>query len=280
MQEHFRPSMLPMSAEKFPTPRAPRPFRLAPALLPALLSAVLLCVSPAVPASAAPDAEAAASTGPLFSPLEGLRFPTPASFAELGPESALFRESAAQAVRGGRLLKLWLPRHMAKQYHGGSPDAVTRQILLCALDGQTRPLDAKDAELLARSAEGQFVGFARIPRSHTDTPAQEEQNRADALLGSLEKGRPLLVDSLRTSSAYLHTCLIHFSMGEKKESAFLPCAMASAAVPVKDTVLFLTVTSLLGQDEAEPHLEWVKETATAFADALTKANREGKKPKP
>jgi len=40
------------------------------------------------------------------------------------------------------------------------------------------------------------------------------------------------------------------------------------------------VTSLLGQDEAEPHLEWVKETATAFADALTKANREGKKPKP
>jgi hypothetical protein len=66
-------------------------------------------------------------------------------------------------------------------------------------------------------------------------------------------------------------------MGEKKENVFLPCALATAVVPVRDTVLFLTVTSLLGQDEAEPHLAWVKETAMSFADALTKANRDGKK---
>ena len=66
-------------------------------------------------------------------------------------------------------------------------------------------------------------------------------------------------------------------MGEKKEQVFLPCAVASAVIPVKDTVLFLTVSSLLGQDEPEVHLEWVKETALAFADALTKANREGKR---
>lgn len=246
------------------------------AALPAfLLSAALLCPAPAsaVPETGMPASEAARP----FSPLEGLKFPAPAAFAELAPETALFRESEAQAVRHGRLLKLWLPQHMARQYHGGSPDAVTRQILLCAPEGQSRPLDAKDAELLARSAEGLFIGFARIPRSNTDTPAQEEQNRAEALRSSLEKGRPLLVDSVRTSSAFLHTCLLHFSMGEKKENVFLPCALATAVVPVKDTVLFLTVTSLLGQDEAEPHLAWVKETAMAFADALVKANREGKK---
>ncbi|MBQ4077149.1 MAG: hypothetical protein IJD65_05740 [Mailhella sp.] len=240
-----------------------------------LLSAALLCP---VPASATPSAEAPPAGAALpFSPLDGLKFPTPSSFAELGPETPLFRESEAQAVRRGRLLKLWLPQHMARQYHGGSPDAVTRQILLCAPEGQPRPLDAKDAELLARSAEGLFIGFARIPRSSTDTPAQEEQNRAAALRSSLEKGRPLLVDSVRTSSAFLHTCLLHFSMGEKKENVFLPCALATAVVPVKGAALFLTVTSLLGQDEPEPHLAWVKETAMTFADALAKANRDGKK---
>ena len=158
------------------------------AALPALLlSAALLCPAPA---SAAPEAGASpAEAAQPFSPLEGLKFPALAAFAELGPESSLFRESEAQAVRRGRLLKLWLPQHMARQYHGGSPDAVTRQILLCAPEGQSRPLDAKDAELLARSAEGLFIGFARIPRSSTDTPAQEEQNRAEALRSSLEKGR-------------------------------------------------------------------------------------------
>ena len=244
-----------------------------------LLAASLLCpaLAPASPAALPQGPEAAQTEAQTYAPWEGLNFPTPASFAELETESALFRESAAHAVRNGRLLKLWLPRHMAKQYHGGSPDAVTRQVLLCAPEGQSRPLDGKDAELLARSSEGQFIGFSRIPRSHTDTPAQEEQNRSEALKESLDKGRPLLVDSLRTSSAYLHTSLIHFSMGEKKEQVFLPCAMASAVIPVKDTVLFLTVSSLLGQDEPESHLEWVKETALAFADAITKANREGKK---
>lgn len=272
-----------MPALTFPTQRGYRvPSRhhaSAPALASAfLLAASLLCPALAPASPAAPtQAPEAAQVAQSYAPWEGLNFPTPASFAELEKESALFRESAAHAVRNGRLLKLWLPRHMARQYHGGSPDAVTRQVLLCAPDGQSRPMDAKDAELLARSAEGQFIGFSRIPRSHTDTPAQEEQNRSDALKDSLDKGRPLLVDSLRTSSAYLHTSLIHFSMGEKKEQVFLPCAMASAVVPVKDTVLFLTVSSLLGQDEPEAHLEWVKETALAFADAITRANREGKK---
>jgi hypothetical protein len=272
-----------MPALTFPSPRGYRAPRRHHASARALASAFLLAASLLCPAFApaspvAPqNTEAFTLEAQTYAPWEGLKFPAPASFAELEAESALFRESATHAVRNGHLLKLWLPRHMARQYHGGSPDAVTRQVLLCAPESQSRPLDAKDTELIARSAEGQFIGFSRIPKSNTDTPAQEEQNRADALRESLDKGRPLLVDSQRSSSAYLHTSLIHFSMGEKKAQVFLPCAMASAVVPVKDTVLFLTVSSLLGQDEPEAHLEWVKETALAFADAITRANREGKK---
>ncbi|MBQ4615574.1 MAG: hypothetical protein IJB29_02515 [Mailhella sp.] len=245
------------------------PKRFLPGLCAALLYA-LLCPpkAPASPAESSPVSEVQS-----FQPAE-LTFKAPPSFMELAPDTDLFRRSASEAVAGGRLLKLYLPQHMARQYRSGRPDAVTRQVLVCGLEGQARPLNAKDAELLARSAEGQFVGFMRIPRSRTDTPAQEEENRASALRESLKNGRPLLVDSLRTSSAYLHTALLHFSMGQKKERVFLPCALASAAVPVKDSVLFVTVSSLLGQDEAEPHLDWVKETALAFADALAKANRE------
>lgn len=236
-----------------------------------MLAALLFCPLPcsASPVSGTEANESARNTPPS----EELVFRAPPAFTELDHDTDLFRQSEAEAVRQGRLLKLYLPQHMARQYRGGRPDAVTRQVLICGLEGQREPLDDKDIDLLARSAEGLFVGFARIPRSHTATPAQEEQYRADALRSSLEKGKPLLVDSLRTSSAYLHTCLIHFAMGEKKENVFLPCALATAVVPVKDTALFITVSSLLGQDEAQTHLEWVKETASAFADALVKANQ-------
>ncbi len=254
-----------------------RPFRCLSALL---LAAALLCpasslAEPQVLSSDVPDAEA-------FDPLAGVRFAAPGGFLELPADSPLFRQSETEAVRSGRLLKLYLPRHIAAQYRSGSPDAVTRQVLVCSPEGQTKPLNDKDRELLARAAEGYFVGFARIPHSRTDTPAQAEENRARALRSSLETGRPLLADSLRTSSAYLHTCLVHFAMsGAEKaggqERAWLPCALAVAAVPVRDTMLFVTVSSLLGQEGAEAHLSWVKETASAFADAIVKASRPEKK---
>ncbi|MBQ9104689.1 MAG: hypothetical protein IJY48_00935, partial [Mailhella sp.] len=234
--------------------------------------------SPAI----SPDGTEASVTLAAFDPLANVLFAAPREFQELSPDSPLFQQSAAEAVRHGRLLKLYLPRHLASQYRSGSPDAVTRQVLVCALKNQTSPLLDKEKELLARSAEGFFVGFSRIPHSRTDTPAQSEENRARALSISLEKGSPLLVESVRTSSAYLHTCLIHFSMTssqktEKQERAWLPCALALAAVPVKDTMLFITVSSLLGQDSAESHLTWVKETASTFADAIVKANAPEKK---
>lgn len=250
-----------------------------------LLAAVFFCPNDGIardtPAGA-PDSTKAGTPIADFDPLSNVRFSAPGGFLELSPDSPLFQQSAAEAVRHGRLLKLYLPRHLASQYRSGSPDAVTRQVLVCTLENQPFPLLDKEKELLARSVEGFFAGFSRIPHSRTDTPAQAEENRALALSISLKKGSPLLVDSMRTPSAYLHTCLIHFSMtssqkAEKQERAWLPCALALAAVPVKDTMLFITVSSLLGQDSAESHLTWVKETASFFADAIAKANAPEKK---
>lgn len=210
--------------------------------------------------------------------VDSLKFSTPDSFTELTDrESDLFRDTEEQAVRHGRLLKMYLPQYMAHQYKYGSRDAVTRQVLICAMESQKRPLDQKDAELLARSTEGLFIGFSRIPRSRTDTPAQEIENREKALNHALETGTPLLVDSLRTSSAFLYTCLIHYNMMERGPKSWLSTAMATAVVPVRDTVLFVTVSSILGNDNPEPHLDWVKETATTFADMIVRANKQEKK---
>ncbi len=209
---------------------------------------------------------------------DSLKFHTPAAFTEMTDRTSdLFRDTERQAVSHGRLLRMYLPQHMAQQYRYGSRDAVTRQVLICAMQGQRRALNQKDAELLARSTEGLFIGFSRIPRSRTDTPAQELENREQALRRALESGTPLLVDSLRTSTAFLYTSLIHYNMTEKGPRSYLSTAVATAVVPVKDTVLFVTVTSILGQDAAAPHLDWVKETASTFSDMIVRSNRAEKK---
>ncbi|HJD97518.1 hypothetical protein [Mailhella massiliensis] len=210
--------------------------------------------------------------------VDELAFAVPDTFTELTDhDSDLFRDTEKYAVSHGRLLKMYLPQYMAHQYRYGSRDAVTRQVLICAMEGQKRPLTQKDAELLARSTEGLFIGFSRIPRSRTDTPAQEMENREKALARALETGSPLLVDSVRTSSAFLYTFLIHDNMVERGPKSWLSMAMATAVVPVKDTVLFVTVSSILGHDNPEPHLDWVKETAGTFADMIVRANKGEKK---
>ncbi len=210
--------------------------------------------------------------------VDALKFAAPDGFTELTDrQSDLFLDTERNAVRHGRLLKMYLPQYMAHQYRYGSRDAVTRQVLICALEGQSRPLEPKDAELLARSTEGLFIGFSRIPRSRTDTPAQEMENREKALARALQTGTPLLVDSLRTSSAFLYTSLIHYNMIERGPKSYLSTAMATAVVPVKDTVLFVTVSSILGSDAPEPHLDWVKETASSFADMIVRGNKAEKK---
>lgn len=207
-----------------------------------------------------------------------LKFAAPDGFVELTDhQSDLFLDTEKDAVRNGRLIRMYLPQYMAQQYRYGNRDAVTRQVLICAMKGQSRALDQKDAELLARSTEGLFIGFSHIPHSRTDTPAQELENRERAINESLATGRPLLVDSVRTSSAYLYTCLIHYNMAEHGEKSWLSTAMSTAVVPVKDTVLFVTVTSMLGTEAAEPHLDWAKETASSFADMIVRGNREEKK---
>ena len=236
-----------------------------PRTFPFLCLALILCLRP-LPAFSFDDG------------VDSLKFAAPDGFTELADrESDLFRDTEKNAVRNGRLIKMYLPQYMAHQYRYGSRDAVTRQVLICAMNGQKRALENRDAELLARSTEGLFIGFSRIPRSRTDTPAQEMENREKALQNALATGTPLLVDSLRTSSAFLYTSLIHFNMAETGPKTWLSTAMATAVVPVKDTVLFVTVSSILGNDAPEPHLDWVKETAGSFADMIVRGNREEKK---
>lgn len=207
-------------------------------------------------------------------------FAAPAGFSELSAETELFRRSAEEAVANGRLLHLYLPQDMARLYAEGKAHAVTRQVLVCGIDSQEAPLDRNAVELMARSAEGMFIGFASIPHESGASAEQAHAARSAALQRSLEKGTPLLVDSLRTPSAYLHTCLVHFRMTERPENVFLSMALATAVVPVKDSVLTLTASSLLGQDDPEPHLAWVKKSASDFADAIAQAGRTRKKAQP
>lgn len=213
-----------------------------------------------------------ASTG------DELVFSAPAGFTEItDKESDLFTDTEQYAVRHGKLLKMYLPQYMAQQYRYGNRDAVTRQVIICTVNDQPRDLDQKDAEILARSYEAFFNGFSLIPRNRTDTPAQEMENRRKALENSLKTGSPLLVESLRTSHAYLYTCLIHHNMAESGPKSYLTVALACAVVPVKNTVLFITVSSFLGNDPPQPHLDFVKETAAKFSEQMARKNKADKR---
>ena len=72
--------------------------------------------------------------------VDSLKFSAPDGFTELTDrESDLFLDTEKNAVRHGRLVKMYLPQYMAHQYRYGSRDAVTRQVLICAMEGQNRP---------------------------------------------------------------------------------------------------------------------------------------------
>ncbi len=206
-----------------------------------------------------------------------LLFTTPDSFTEISTKQyELFLDTAQHGLAHGKLLRMYFPSNMAQQYAYGNHEAVTQQILICAMEGQKDLLQQKDVDLLARSMEGLFIGFSRVPQSRTDTPEQVLENREKALSHALTQGTPLLVESLRTSRAYLYTYLIHYNMAEVGPKFFLSTAMATAVVPVRDTAVFVTVSSILNSDSAEKHLEWVKNTATAFAEMIQSANKEKK----
>ena len=204
-----------------------------------------------------------------------LVFRTPAGFSELSDRnSPLFQESARQAVSGGELLRIYLPEYIAHQYKYGSADAVTRQVLVCGLKGQTRPLDQRDIELLSRSAESQFNGFSTVTKNRTDTPAQEMERRQKTLDDSMTQGTPLLVENVRTSSAYLYVWLQHYPMTGRGDRSWLTTAMATAVVPVRDTAVFISASSIIDRRSGpEADLEWVKDAAVSFASMITKSNR-------
>lgn len=204
-----------------------------------------------------------------------LVFRSPAGFSELTDRnSPLFRESAGGAVSGGELLRIYLPEYIAHQYKYGSFDAVTRQVVISGLKGQTRPLDQRDIEVLSRSTESMFNNFASITRHRTDTPAQELERRRKTLEDSMAHGTPLLVEDIRTSTAYIYVWLYHYPMTDNSVKNWLTTAMATAIVPVKGTAVFVSASSILnGRPGPEADLEWVKDAASAFAASIAKNNR-------
>ncbi len=203
---------------------------------------------------------------------EEFLFKNPAGFTEIRKADPLFEETMKNAVRRGRLLKMYLPEHMAHQYKHGNSSLVTRQVLICAPLAEKTSMDPKEAELLAKSLEGMFIGFATVPRGRMDTPAQDIEHRQTALKNSLASGQPLLYSSQRTQTAWLYSYLIHYNMDSTSGKYFLSTAMSSAVVPLKDRVLFITASSIPEGGDAESELEWVKDTASAFAAALVKSD--------
>ncbi|MBO6001931.1 MAG: hypothetical protein J6P53_00375 [Mailhella sp.] len=207
------------------------------------------------------------------SPAEGLTLRPPAGFAELPASDQLYVETEQQSVAQGRLWKMFLPQHMARQYRHGSRDLVTRQVILCTPGGQDQqPLTAKDAEILAKVQEGLFAGFARVPRGRLDTPAMETEHRQAALDHSFATGTPFLSESIRYQAAWIYTYLIHYDMDPREHGNFLTTAMATAVIPVRDTVLFAHVSSILEGRDASAELEWVKDVAMSFTGQILSDN--------
>ncbi len=202
----------------------------------------------------------------------------PAGFEELSASGdRLYEETEQQAIADGRLFKLYLPQHVARQYRHGSRDLVTRQIILCAAEGQGgRLLTAKDAESLAKIQEGLFAGFARVPRGRMDTPAMEIEHRQAALDHSFATGTPFLSETIRYHAAWIYTYLIHYSMDPKEPGNFLSTAMATAVIPVCGTVLFMNVSSILEGKDAPAELEWVKDIAMNFTGQILSDNVESR----
>ena len=202
----------------------------------------------------------------------------PAGFAELSAaDDRLYKETDEQAIAHGKLWKIYLPQHMARQYRHGSRDLVTRQIILCTAEEQGgRLLTAKDAEILAKIQESLFAGFARVRRGRMDTPAMEIEHRQAALDHSFATGTPFLSESIRYQAAWIYTYLIHYSMDPKEPGNFLTTAMATAVIPVCGTVLFVNVSSILEGKDAPAELEWVKDIAMNFTGQILSENSEPK----
>ncbi len=203
---------------------------------------------------------------------EEITFPSLSGFAEIGNAEPLFALSQQEAVQRGTLLKMYLPQFQAHQYKHGNSNLVTRQVLICAPLSSGAPIPPQKTELLARSLEGIFIGFATVPRGRMDTPAQEIEHRQTALKKSLENGTPLLYSSQRSKTGWIYSYLIHYNMEGRVGKNFLTTAMASAVLNVKEQALFITASSILEGNDAETELDWVRETASSFAAAILKAN--------
>ncbi len=188
----------------------------------------------------------------------------PANFVDVTESAAdLVRATQAEAVPDGVLLRLYLPDDAAQRYAEGRPDELTRQVsVYAARDGENLSLDKKALELMARSLEGAYTGYAAVP----DETLKDGAALDVFLREAIAEGTSLLLSPIRADHAEGRVVMQVFGA-----DAPVAALMATALVLVDDKVLFVTASSLATGNSPADDAAWVAAAAEAFADALASA---------
>ena len=177
----------------------------------------------------------------------------------------LVRATRAEAVPDGVLLRLYLPDAAAQRYAEGRPDELTRQVsVYAARGGETLSLDKKALDMMARSLEGAYTGYAAVP----DETLKDRTAFNAFLREAVAAGTSLLLAPIRTDHAEGRVVMQVFGADVP-----VTALMATALVLVDDKVLFVTASSLATGDSPADDAAWVAATAEAFADALVSAEK-------
>ncbi len=190
----------------------------------------------------------------------------PVGFVDATESAAdLVRATQAEAVPDGVLLRLYLPDDAAQRYAEGRPDDLTRQVsLYAARGGESLSLDKKALELMVRSLEGAYTGYAAVP----DALLNDQAGLNAFLREAVATGTSLLLPPIRTDHAEGRVVMQVFG-GDAPVAAL----MATALVLVDDKALFVTASSLVTGDSPADDAAWVAAAAEAFADALVPAEK-------
>jgi hypothetical protein len=185
-------------------------------------------------------------------------------FAE-ATDTELFRSLRAEFDPNGVPLAICLPDAMNQLYRAGRGDAVTRQVLLYGTRGKDLP-DKRDAELMARTLAGAYAGYER-PAAET---GQDREALARFHRSHTDAGTSVWAEEGQTDNSFFFTLLFSYPTGTGRP---LVTALCTALVPVAGRVVFISASSLVTDDAPQDHLNWVKNTADAFAEMLISANR-------
>lgn len=219
------------------------------------LFCVLLCLLPC----------AARGDAPAYGALR-LNIRPPVGFVDATQTAAgLFQATQSEAVPDGVLLRLYLPDDAAQRYAEGRPEEVTRQVsLYAAKDGENQAWDRKALELMVRSLESAYAGYASVP----DETLKDWTELNALLLEARGAGTPLLLAPIHGEHAEGRVLMQVFGA-----DAPVAALVATCLVLVNDRVLFVTASSLVSSEFPADDAAWVEASAEAFAEALVSAEK-------